>query len=155
MVFDLIREIYGPTWTAGKLYIRASEYDMDEGTFGVSPSGDYYVCDTLEPAVARLASPGADVAIPEGFYGLKVSKSLKFCRQLPEVTDVVGRSGIRIHRGNTSADTKGCILVGRAVKGDPSRLWDSRAREVSLVGILLRSKTEHFLEITERFSAKR
>lgn len=52
-------------------------------------------------------------SIPTGRYPLTVSYSPRFKRLLPLVCSVKGRSGIRIHAGNTSADSRGCILVGK------------------------------------------
>lgn len=56
---------------------------------------------------------GSDVAIPEGAYGVTITRSQTFGRMLPLLTHVPGRTGIRIHSGNTEDDTDGCILVGR------------------------------------------
>ena len=146
MVFELRRLRSGRGWTMGRLYLRGSERDDEEAGGSCSPVSDYFVCDTLEPNVAEEAEPGRPVAIADGFYGLRLSESPKFGRLLPEVTDVAGRSGIRIHRGNTAADSRGCILVGRR-RGD-GLLWDSAAREASVVDLLSRVGGEHFLEVT-------
>lgn len=51
-------------------------------------------------------------AIPSGRYKVVMSYSPKFKKVLPEVLDVKGYSGIRIHWGNTAKDTLGCILPG-------------------------------------------
>lgn len=51
-------------------------------------------------------------AIPSGRYKVVMSYSPKFKKVLPEVLDVKGYSGIRIHRGNTAKDTLGCVLPG-------------------------------------------
>ena len=52
-------------------------------------------------------------AIPRGKYRMITSQSQRFGRILPEVLDVPGFSGIRIHGGNTAEDSHGCILVGQ------------------------------------------
>jgi hypothetical protein len=69
------------------------------------PKGTYHVLLTVSPAVARglLWSP------------LKST-------ELPLLVEVPGYDGIRIHAGNTSADTRGCLLVGE---------WDGEERITS------------------------
>lgn len=74
-----------------------------------SIQGELYVnglffCHTIE----RLST-----SIPRGRYPLVVSYSPRFKCLLPLVSSVNGRSGIRIHSGNTSKDSQGCILVGK------------------------------------------
>jgi hypothetical protein len=64
----------------------------------------------------KVRAPGVKVqdetAIPVGSYKMKISKSPKFGRLLPEILDVPGFSGIRIHKGNTAADSSGCLIIG-------------------------------------------
>ena len=57
-----------------------------------------------------------ETAIPTGEYRVKMTYSPKYKRQMPEVLDVKGFSGIRIHSGNTAKDSLGCILLGRNTK---------------------------------------
>lgn len=84
------------TFTIGELYIN-----------------EKYVTDTIED---RVRPEGEKVygktAIPEGTYEVKLTHSPRFKKILPEILNVPNFSGIRIHTGNSSKDTEGCIIVG-------------------------------------------
>lgn len=69
-------------------------------------------CFTLED-LERPVKIHGQTAIPRGTYPLILEHSPRFKRVLPTVLDVPGFTGIRIHSGNSSLDTEGCILVGR------------------------------------------
>lgn len=51
-------------------------------------------------------------AIPKGSFSVSLTYSPRFHKKLPLIS-VKGRSGIRIHSGNTSKDSIGCVLVGK------------------------------------------
>lgn len=53
-----------------------------------------------------------ETAIPAGRYRVTLTFSPRFGRLLPELRDVPGFTAIRIHPGNSKADTEGCILLG-------------------------------------------
>lgn len=57
-------------------------------------------------------------AIPAGNYRVTITQSARFNRPLPLLNDVPGFAGIRIHSGNTSADTEGCLLPGLSYGAD-------------------------------------
>ena len=57
-------------------------------------------------------------AIPEGRYEVVISFSNRFKKLLPLLQNVPAFEGIRIHPGNTAADTEGCLLPGRNMKED-------------------------------------
>lgn len=82
-------------------------------TIGELLINDKHLCDTLED---RVRPEGEKVygktAIPEGKYEIELTHSPRFKKILPEILNVPNFSGIRIHTGNSSKDTEGCIIVG-------------------------------------------
>lgn len=95
MLLRLIREPSRGGATLGSLYV--------DGT---------WECWTLEDQIRDAKVPG-QTAIPAGDYEVRLTTSPKFGRVLPEVLQVPGFVGIRIHGGNRKEDTDGCILVGQ------------------------------------------
>lgn len=88
-----------PKSTEGRLYI--------DGVFE---------CFTLEDTDRKLEAGGTKIpnqtAIPRGVYNVTITFSNHFQKLLPLVENVPNYDGVRIHSGNTDADTEGCILVG-------------------------------------------
>ena len=89
---------------------------LTDRTLGTLYLPDGWYCHTLEPPLALMGSGKG--CIPFGTYALRVTWSPRYKRWLPQVLAVPGYSGIRIHAGNTPADTAGCILVGRRLGYD-------------------------------------
>lgn len=96
MQVNVRRTFKGPDYTIGKLYLDG-----------------HYLCDTLEdtvrPAGTKIAGK---TAIPAGTYKVKKTMSQRFKKILPEILNVPGFAGVRIHSGNTATDTEGCLLLG-------------------------------------------
>lgn len=72
-------------------------------------------------AAIKLRKIFGKTAIPTGTYRVKLTYSAKFASRpwakkygglVPEILDVKGFSGVRIHPGNDQYDTDGCPLVG-------------------------------------------
>jgi hypothetical protein len=78
-----------------------------------------FECYTVED-VEREGQPKVhgQTAIRRGTYRVIVTMSSRFHRALPLLVDVPDFAGVRIHPGNTAADTEGCILPGRRIAGD-------------------------------------
>lgn len=95
MIVKVVRTFKGPEYTIGKLYI-----------------DDNYFCDTLEDVVRSGEKVYGQTAIPAGKYKVKKTYSPRFKKKLPEILNVPGFSGVRIHSGNTAKDTEGCLLLG-------------------------------------------
>lgn len=90
---------------------------MDAYTLGKLYLDNVYFCNTLEDEDRRLEEGGRKeygrTAIPRGRYEVVLSYSHRFRKVLPEILDVPGFSGVRIHGGNAADDTLGCILIGQ------------------------------------------
>lgn len=106
MKLTLKRIALRPTYTIGKLYI-----------------DDVYFCDTIEDTVRDLNKNGkfdngekkvhSKTAIPYGTYEIKWTYSPRFKKYTPQLMNVPSFEGIRIHAGNTSDDTEGCLILGK------------------------------------------
>ena len=109
MKLTLKRIALRQTYTIGKLYI-----------------DDNYFCDTLEDTVRDLDKDGkfengekkikGKTAIPYGTYEIKWTYSPRFKKYTPQLMNVPSFEGIRIHNGNSSDHTEGCLLLGENKK---------------------------------------
>lgn len=98
-------------------------YLAPDYTIGQLSINGVYFCDTLEDTVRDTNKDGkfdngeikvfAKTAIPYGKYELIMTLSNRFKRVMPLLLNVPSFAGIRIHSGNKSEDTEGCILVGK------------------------------------------
>lgn len=114
MVLKLVRDTSTKGFTKGKLYVN-----------GV------FECYTIEDEDRHLGKDGVKIfgltAIPKGTYKIIISMSNRFKKFLIEILGVNGFSGVRIHSGNKSTDTEGCIIVGK--KDDKHNVdWISDSR---------------------------
>jgi hypothetical protein len=130
MLIELHRRIFTEHSTIGDLLI--------DGEF---------LCFTLEDPVRDIKIPG-ETAIPYGRYKVIITHSNRFKRLLPLLLNVPNFEGIRIHPGNTAADTEGCILVADT-KG-PDFVGCSRSAFNRLFPILQNSPDEIWIEITRK-----
>jgi hypothetical protein len=118
----LVRDAFTETAVLGRLFF-----------------GGTCICYTLE---------NRSKAIPCGTYNIENSKSPKFKRELPLIYGykVAASRGIRMHAGNTSKDSAGCVLVGMGRDTVAGSLTESRLAE-TMVTMLCR--TIRHLCITE------
>lgn len=161
------REIYSEKETLGEMFLADS---MKGGLFVNKTFFGY----TLEDTVRDLNKDGdlndfgetkihSMTAIPAGRYEVKLSYSPRFKRELPEVLNVPGFVGIRIHGGNAHINTEGCLLVaknkhvGKILKiKDRTGIihtvtnWIQGSLETDLVNILSSKKGKHYITIIDK-----
>ena len=114
MKLILRRVEYGYTYTIGKLYVNAD-----------------FECWVLEDRVRDGKKIWGETAIPAGIYKVVIDHSERFGKDYPHLLDVPGFEGVRIHSGNSSKDTEGCLLVGTTLGGG-DRILGSRDAYASL-----------------------
>lgn len=107
-------------------------FKKDSYTIGKLFINDVYFCDTCEDKDRGLKQDMTEsniktlkvygqTAIPTGEYSIKMTYSPKFAKtswgkkydgKVPQIVNVKGFDGIRIHPGSNELQTSGCILLG-------------------------------------------
>lgn len=124
MIVEIRRDTFTPTATLGTMFI-------DGRLLG----------QTLEDTDRHLeADPSkkiaGETAIPRGRYLLSLTFSNRFKKIMPDVHCVPGFEGVRIHGGNTPADTHGCPLLGQYRDKKHERVYDCAAVNARLIAEL-------------------
>jgi hypothetical protein len=123
MLIEILRDSFTETTAAGRLLINGE-----------------FICFTLEdvPRAYGIKVAGK-TALPSGRYTVTITPSVRFKRPMclvytnpKDLSCELGGirfEGIRIHGGNTSDNTEGCILVGR-VRDSADRIHSSEEQLV-------------------------
>lgn len=113
---------------------------LPDRTLGTLMVDGTFECFTLEDAVREpgVKIPG-NTAIPLGDYEVTFTWSPHFQQTMPLINHVPGFEGIRIHPGNSPADTEGCVLVGTGFSADRVDLTGSRDAYTILEGKIFRA----------------
>lgn len=115
---QLERKEKGSTYTIGLLTGLSKDfYTLEDTDRGLNQS-----MDLVKIKQTKIAST---TAIPSGRYKVVVSFSPRFKCDMPLLVNVKGFEGVRIHWGNKSKDTDGCILVGNGLA--EAMITDSRS----------------------------
>lgn len=119
--------------TIGELFINGKFecYTLEDVCRDKNKDGDLQ-----DPGEAKVY---AKTAIPKGTYRVIINQSNRFKRKLPLLLNVPGFEGIRIHAGNTAANTEGCLLVGETRAQD--FVGSSRKAFTKLFDKMLLAKT--------------
>jgi len=108
---------------------------------------------TLEDVVRKKGSAKVQdqTAIPAGRYEVIVNVSNRFKREMCLLLNVPGFEGIRIHGGNSAADTSGCLLVAHNIV-DKSHIQGTAETEVTaVVKAAIAGGQKVFIEFVDTF----
>lgn len=108
MELQLDRDVRTVQTTTGKLYVNG----LFE-CFILEDRDRQLTSDMSEAEILQRKVPG-NTAIPSGRYQVIINQSQRFGKLMPLLVGVKGFAGVRIHSGNTAADTLGCLLTGSA-----------------------------------------
>lgn len=115
----VVREVYGKDCTIGKMYI--------DNVFFAHTLEDF--CRHINGDITKKVA--GKTCIDAGTYAVTVSMSNRFKKILPLLHKVPCFEAIRIHGGNTHADTEGCLLVGSQTDG-VGKVWDCATKVAEL-----------------------
>jgi hypothetical protein len=140
MELKLVRKVFTETSTVSDLFVN-----------------DTFVCNVLEDVDRGLTSDMSledikavkvktKTAIPYGTYTVVNTFSPRFQKYLPLLLNVPGFEGIRIHPGNTSVDTDGCLLPGMYTS--PNTVTNSRVTFAKLFATIKAVEKKEKITIT-------
>jgi hypothetical protein len=144
MRLTLVRIANRPTYCIGKLYIDGKWFcDTIEDT-------DRGLCDEMSEKEILKRKVKGETAIPTGIYQVLITYSPKYKKQMPLINNVKCYSGIRIHSGNTSKDTEGCLIVGK--NKEVGKVLESRITFNALFKRLQQAKDKIIIDIQRKYT---
>jgi len=119
-------------------YLFGADFTLSRITVdGVPFAGCPYI---LEDKVREVAGVPVEkwkvpreTAIPVGVYEVIIDMSNRFKKLMPRLVLVKGFEGVRIHAGNTSHDTDGCLIGGKERDEKHGEVSGSRVAVAALV----------------------
>lgn len=144
MRLTLVRIANRPTYCIGKLYIDGVYFcDVIEDT-------DRGLKDEMSEEEILKRKVKGETAIPSGIYPVTITYSPKYRKNMPLISNVKGYSGIRIHSGNTSKDTEGCLIVGK--NKEVGKVLESRKTYNILYKRLVQAKERIIIDIMRKYT---
>jgi len=121
--------------------IKLFRLERKEAVIGTLTIDNRVICCTLEHP---------DLYVRQGNYPLVCEYSPKFDMKLWELKDVPDRTECKFHRGNTIADTEGCIIPGMyAGYMDGVRAVFSSGTALARIHELLDKSQSYVIKISE------
>lgn len=141
------RFIFNKTYTMSRVYV-----DGEFFSFALEPYDASITKETPVEDIKELKEKNGKIAVGLGEYELVYTWSNKYKKMLPLVKDTPGFSGVRIHSGNTSDDTRACLCPGKFLRN--GYVCESRATMTKLINYW-KSKDFEKSTIEYRYAAQR
>ena len=119
MELKLTRFHFEPDFTLGKLTYDNKSWFIIEDT-----DRDLKQNDSLDKI--KSVKVHSCTAIPYGKYQVIINRSQRFKINLPLLLNVPNWEGVRMHVGNYSTDTEGCLLPGKGYSIQNKMVTNSR-----------------------------
>ena len=88
-----------------------------------------------------------ETAIPAGKYEVRLTMSTRFKRITPQLIDVPDFEGIRIHGGNSSLDTEGCLLIASTHLSAGKVFGTLESRITAMIGVDSKKGSKSYITI--------
>lgn len=129
----------------------------DKATIGSLYCDDVFICHTLEDPARKVKLYG-QTCIPSGIYNVDYTWSGRFARLLPLLGDVPLFFAVRIHGGNTTENTEGCILAVTNYERTPNGIWFGSESQKALARVCEKFEQnptrKHTIEIVGGYSVE-
>ena len=99
-------------YTISRVYINGARFGDGKKWCNILEDEDRGLQSSMDVSAILKHKIAHHTAIPRGIYEVVITYSPRFKRTMPLVKNVKGFDGIRIHAGNTPADTDGCLIPG-------------------------------------------
>jgi len=143
MDFVLQRKYFNEKNTIGEL-------KLGEKVFPILEDKDRGLTSEMELSLIKSVKVFGNTCIPYGRYQVKWTLSPRMKKYTLELIGVKGFSGIRVHSGNTDADSLGCLLPG-STTDKKTKVSESRkaVKEIESVIVPLLEKEDVYFVITK------
>ena len=131
-----------------KLFRTTNGNDFTEGKLFVDDVQECYTVEDTDRLLELFPQEKVygKTAISKGIYPITITYSNRFKKDLISINDVPDFTGVRIHSGNSSKDTEGCIIVGLVNTQDDDD-WVGQSR---LAYAKLHTKVKNALDKEEK-----
>lgn len=128
MELRVSRKIFNEECTIGELFINGNFfcYTLEDKDRGLVSSESLLI--------TKAKKIWGKTAIPKGTYNVILNYSNRFKTYLPLLINVPAFEGVRIHSGNFSTHTEGCILVG--YQKETNSIHESKKATKDLIALL-------------------